>query len=60
MGRMGPPNIDYSQVGKSPAELLTGEPHAHSRKAHSKPLPDNNSKHEPLKFVSGVGWHPGP
>ena len=25
---MGPPNVDYSRVGKSPAELLTGEPHA--------------------------------
>ncbi len=29
MGGMGPPNVDYSRVGKSPAELLTGEPHAH-------------------------------
>ena len=29
MGRMGPPNVDYGRVGKSPAGLLTGEPHAH-------------------------------
>ncbi len=29
MGRMGPPNVDYGRVAKSPAELLTGEPHAH-------------------------------
>src|SRR5271157_3535215 len=27
-----------------------------SRKADSKPLPDNNSKHKPPKFVIGVGW----
>jgi len=27
-----------------------------SRKADSKPLPDNNSKHEPPIFVIGVGW----
>ncbi len=29
MGRMGPPNVDYGRVGKSPAKLLTGVPHAH-------------------------------
>ena len=31
-----------------------------SRKADSKPLPDNNSKHKPPKFVIGVAWHPRP
>ncbi len=59
MGRMGRPNVRLqSSREKSCGSVNRASCMLHSRKAHSKPLPDNNSKHEPLKFVSGVGCHP--
>src|SRR5208283_4935061 len=55
IGPGSPPSIDPVHPELSPPP----EPcPISSRRADSKPLPDNNSKHEPPLFVIGVGWPP--